>query len=298
MTNTPDRKHNDLGNKHPCPLTRGVNLSNLVLVSRGVKFQIKPFYFERLSILIALVVILLVSLKTVGFASYYGSAVSLPIENDVSNAGDIVSYIDGKYSLSNRPYDTTMFGVIVEDPSTAFRDLNLEKFKLVSSFGETSVYVTAKNGDIKTGDLITTSDYAGVGQKADESGQILGIALEDYTPQKSTDIARIIVFVDIKTSFVDKTISKNLLEVLKMSLTSPFMTPIEALRYLLAIAVVFASLVIGFSNFGKITGSSVEALGRNPLAGPSIRRVVVFNFAMTIIIMIIGLIIAYLILIL
>lgn len=234
---------------------------------------------------------------SVGMASTYDPAVSLPIENEISNAGDIVGYTDGKYSLSSKPYDVSMFGVIVDSPNTSFEDLNLEKYKLVSSFGEIPVWVTAKNGNIKTGDLITSSDYAGVGQRADESGQILGIALEDYAPQKSTDIEKILVFVDIKTNFVDKTISKNLLEVLRMSLTSPFMTPIEALRYLLAIAVVFTSLVIGFSNFGKITGSSVEALGRNPLAGPSIRKVVVFNFVMTLMIMIIGLVIAYFILI-
>jgi F0F1-type ATP synthase membrane subunit c/vacuolar-type H+-ATPase subunit K len=244
-----------------------------------------------------LVISALALTKSVGFASSYDPAVSLPIENEVSNDGDILSYTDGKYSLSDKPYDTSMFGVIVDNPNTSFEDLNLEKYELVSSFGEIPVWVTAKNGNIKTGDLITTSDFAGVGQKADESGQILGIALEDYAPQKSTDMEKILVFVDIKTNFVDKTISKNLLEVLRMSLTSPFMTPIEALRYLLAIAVVFAALVIGFSNFGKITGSSVEALGRNPLAGPSIRKVVIFNFVMTVIIMLIGLVIAYLILV-
>lgn len=231
-------------------------------------------------------------------ASYFSPAVSLPIENEVSNPGDIVSYTGGKYSLSNKPYDTEMFGVIVENPSTSFEDLNLEKYKLVSSFGETPVWVTAKKGNIKVGDLITSSDYAGVGEKAEESGQVLGIALEDYAPSNSTDMAQILVFVDIKTSFVEKAMSKNLLEVLRMSLTSPFMTPIESLRYLLAIAVVFASLVIGFSNFGKITGSSVEAYGRNPLAGPAIKKVVAFNFIMTVIIMVIGLVIAYLILIL
>lgn len=232
------------------------------------------------------------------YAYSYGPAVSVETESGKGNPGDIVSYLDGKYALSSKAYDTSMFGVIVSDPNTSFEDLNLNNYKLISSFGEAEVYVTAKNGNIKTGDLITSSDYPGVGQRAQESGQVLGIALEDYAPQNSTDIAKIIVFVDIKTNFSDQTISKNLLEVLKSSLTSPFMTPIEALRYLLAIAIVFASFVIGFSNFGKITGTSVESLGRNPLAGPAIRKVVFFNFAMTAVIMILGLGIAYFILIL
>lgn len=232
------------------------------------------------------------------FAASYSPAVSIQTENNIGNSGDIVSYLDGKYDLSRSEFDTSMFGVIVDNPNSSFEDLNLVTYKLVTSFGEVLVNVTAKNGNIKTGDFITSSDYPGVGQKATESGQILGVALEDYAPQNSTDITKILVFVDMKTSFVDTTISKNLLDVLKSSLTSPFMTPVESLRYLLAIAIVFASFVIGFSNFGKITGTSVEALGRNPLAGPSIKRVVAFNFVMTAIIMILGLGIAYFILIL
>jgi hypothetical protein len=232
------------------------------------------------------------------FAATYSPAVSVQTENNIGNTGDIVSYLDGKYDLSRKGFDPTIFGVIVDSPNTSFEDLNLTNYKLVASFGETLVNVTAKNGNIKTGDFITSSDYPGVGQKAKESGQILGVALEDYAPQNATDITKILVFVDMKTNFVDTTISKNLLEVIKSSLTSPFMTPIEALRYLLAIAIVFAAFVIGFSNFGKITGTSVEALGRNPLAGSSIKKVVFFNFAMTAIIMILGVGIAYFILIL
>lgn len=231
-------------------------------------------------------------------AASYTPAVSIQTENNGGNFGDIVSYLDGKYDLTRKSYDTTMFGVIVENPNSSFEDLNLDQYKLVTSFGEVLVNVTAKNGNIKAGDFITGSDYPGVGQRAQESGQILGISLEDYAPQNPTDISKVLVFVDIKTNFVDKTISKNLLDVLKSSLTSPFMTPIESLRYLLAIAVVFATFVIGFSNFGRITGTSIESLGRNPLAGPSIKRVVFFNFAMTGVIMLLGFGIAYFILVL
>jgi hypothetical protein len=151
-------------------------------------------------------------------------------------------------------------------------------------------------GPIKEGDFVTSSNTSGVGVRAMESGQVLGVALEEYTPSAPENVGQIYVQLGIKTSFIDKTASKNLLDTLKNSLTSPFMTPIEALRYLLAIAVVFASFVIGFSSFGKITGSSVEALGRNPLAGGAIRRVIFFNFILTFLIMGIGLVIAYLIL--
>ncbi len=226
----------------------------------------------------------------------FGSAVSIQTEGNAGEGGDIVTYKGGIYTLSKDIYDGDMFGVIVASAPSSLEDLNLRQYKLVSSFGENLVRVSAKNGNIKVGDLITSSDTPGVGERALETGQVLGIALEDYTPPSSGDIAKIMVFVDIKTSFFEKNMSKNLLDIFKSTIKSPFLSPIEALRYILAIAVVFASLVIGFSNFGKITGSSIEALGRNPLASSSIRKVVVFNFVMTGIIMSIGLGIAYFVL--
>lgn len=230
------------------------------------------------------------------FAATYESAVSFPIDGDVGKAGDIVSFVDNKFVLSSEPNDPAMVGVIVDSPATSFEDTNMTQYKFITPDGDVLVNVSGSSGAIKEGDFITSSATPGVGIKALESGQILGVALEEFTPNNPEDVGQIYVQLGIRTSFVDKTISKNLLDTLKNSLTSPFMTPIEALRYLLAIGVVFASFVIGFSSFGKITGTSVEALGRNPLAGGAIRKVIFFNFILTFVIMGIGLAIAYLIL--
>jgi hypothetical protein len=230
------------------------------------------------------------------YAISYEAAVSVNVADTGAKAGDIVSFVGTQYVLASKLYDTDMIGVIIADPATSFEDRNLTNGLLVTSVGEVLVNVSSKYGDIKEGDYITSSDIPGAGVKAGESGQVLGIALEDLVPSGNDNTGQIYVLLDIKTSFVDKNMSKNLLDTLKNSLTSPFMTPIEALRYLLAIGVVFSSFVIGFSSFGRITGTSVEALGRNPLAGGTIRKVIFFNFAMTFVIMAIGLGIAYLIL--
>ncbi|MFC1700505.1 hypothetical protein ACFLZ4_02595, partial [Patescibacteria group bacterium] len=193
----------------------------------------------------------------------YDTAVSIPFPDGVGTGGDIVSYSGGEYALSATPYDPTMVGVIVIDPEVALEDRNLTTSQYISSYGEVLVNV---KGEVGEGDYMTSSDTPGVGMRAEESGAILGTALEEFVPANSDDIGQIYVLLGIKTGFGGKTLSKNLFDTLKNSIASPFMTPIEALRYLLAIAVVFASFVIGFGNFGKITGSSVEALGRNPLA--------------------------------
>lgn len=259
-----------------------------------IKFAFKKLNNVGLFVFFAFFVLLLSVSHT--FAETYESAVSVPIEGNAGKTGDIVSFVSNKFILSSAPFDNSMVGVVVDSPPLFFQDLNMPQYRLVAANGDLLVNVTAKFGAIKEGDYITSSNTPGVGVKAVESGQILGVALEEYNPKNADDVGQIYVQIGIKTSFMDKSISKNLFDTLKNSITSPFMTPIEALRYLLAIAVVFASFVIGFSSFGKITGTSVEALGRNPLAGAAIRKVVVFNFLLTFLIMAIGLFLAYLIL--
>lgn len=224
------------------------------------------------------------------------NAITLPIMDQKVGDGNLVSYTDGIYTMSKKPYDSALFGVVTVNPSTSLVDSAMPNGFLVTSFGENYVMVSATNGNIAEGDYITSSDIPGVGVKALESGQILGIARQAYAPANPMATGKILVFVDIKTNFQDKTLSKNLLDSLKKSVSSPFTTPIEALRYVLAIIVVLASFLIGFTSFGKIASSSVESLGRNPLAGGAIRRVIIFNFALTFIIMGVGMGIAYFIL--
>lgn len=239
---------------------------------------------------------LIISFPTYTNADSYEYAVTVPIEDNRGNPGDIVSYKEGKYVLTADPYDSSIYGVVVDNPSISFEDRNLEQSKLVTSMGEVLLNVSAKNGNIKEGDYVTSSDILGVGVKAVEDGQVVGIAMESYEPSNKEDIGQIYILMDVKTNFFGKGISGNILDIIRNSLTSPFMTPVQALRYLLAIAIIFASFVIGFSSFGKITGSSVEALGRNPLAGGAIRRVMLFNFILTFLIMAMGLAVAYFIL--
>jgi len=230
------------------------------------------------------------------FAVSYEYAVTVPVVDNKGNPGDIVSYKEGKYSLTDVFQDPAIYGVIVENPSISFVDRNLEESKLVTSMGEVLLNLSLKNGSIKEGDYLTSSDIPGVGVKANEDGQVLGVAMEEFSSNNEEEMGQIYVLLDIKTMFFGKGLSGNLLDIIRNSLTSPFMTPVQALRYLLAIAIIFASFVIGFSSFGKITGSSEEALGRNPLAGTAIRKVMFFNFVLTFVIMAMGLIAAYFIL--
>ncbi|MBN1162166.1 hypothetical protein JXA34_00280 [Patescibacteria group bacterium] len=227
--------------------------------------------------------------------SYNEIAFSVKIENKEAAGGHIVSYRNGEYNLSEQPYDLTMFGVIVEHPIAAFEEVvNTEDMKLVLSSGEAYVKVTNENGEIKKGDYITSSGKPGYGVKALSNGHVLGVALEDMG-----DGDTIPVYIDIKTNYISSAgLRGNIFEFLKSGFDAAYLSPLTSFRYLLAALIVIASFLIGFRTFGRISNQSIEAIGRNPLARGSIRRLVFFNFLLTFLIISAGLLIAYLVLIL
>ena len=219
--------------------------------------------------------------------------ISVTLPMDAGEDGELVSYSEGKYLLSAKPYDPDIFGVITDRSAIALDDIDLQSKKFITSEGEVLVKVTAKNGNIEVGDYITSSDIPGVGQKATTNGQIVGIALDDYAPGSPDQVEKLMIYVDIRTNFVSGGSKIGILD----ALTAGNLSGVS-IRYLLAALVTLVTFGIGFISFGKTSGNSVEALGRNPLAGSHIKAVVVFNFLLTFIIMIIGLAIAYLILVL
>lgn len=227
-----------------------------------------------------------------------GTGYSIYIEDTAAAPGKIVSYREGTYVLSTIPYDEFIYGVITEKPVTYVEDTSLESYMLVVTEGEAFVEVTNSSGDISKGDLITTSEIPGVGQKAELPGQVLGVALQSFSSDTEGAQEGILVHVDVRTNFVSENVRVNLIEALRGGLHAPFMTPVTSLRYILAALVTAGSFVLGFASFGKTSGSGIEALGRNPLAKAEIQRSMVFHFVLTGFIMLGGIFLAYLILIL
>ncbi len=231
-------------------------------------------------------------------AGTYDFAISVPIIDPTVEEGSIISYVDGEYVLSIEAYDSSIFGIVSHNPSLYLEDQNLESYVLVGSKGEMDVRVTTKNGIIKKGEYLTSSEIPGVAQKVDKSGRVLGIALEDYEVEDPNEIGLIAVFVDIKAHLKQESLTENLLTVISDGLSSAFLTPLASLRYIMALIVTSITFAIAFLSFSRLTSRGVEALGRNPLAGSSIRSVIIFNFILTFIIIASGLAIAYLILVL
>ncbi len=227
-----------------------------------------------------------------------GFGVGYEVEGGKGREGNIVSVTDkGTYKLSTLPYDPKVFGAIVDQTPLTLVDQTLKNAKIVLSSGETRVLVNGEGGNISKGDFITSSSTEGVGMKATSSGYVLGIALEDFRPRTPSESKLVAVNLRIGNQFISTNPRSNLLQVLKSGLDAPTLAPLESLRYLLSGLAVVAAFIIGFASFGKTSSTSIEAMGRNPLAKNTIQTTVFFNFLLTGLIMFSGVFLAYLILI-
>lgn len=222
-----------------------------------------------------------------------GAAVSVQINEQVSE-GNIISASGKGYSLSKIEYDSSIFGVVTQNPAFVLENTGITNSRSVATSGTARVRVSTINGQIKKGDLITSSKIPGVGMKAIRNGFVLGNALEPFV--SAAGEGTILVSINPHFNNANPSARGDLVSTIKNAGTAIYLSPLEALRYILAGSTALLSFIFGFVFFGKISLRGVEALGRNPLAARSIEVGVVGNVLLTIIIIGIGLGIAYLIL--
>lgn len=225
-----------------------------------------------------------------------GIATYVKITNPKAQEGDIVKFTGKGYALSDIAYETSIFGVIVTNPAISLESDQIQNAKPVVTNGKVYVRVTSANGQIGIGDLITTSTLPGVGQKANENGYVIGSALEEYKERNPKKVGKILVQLNITFNGVTANQSTNLLSSFRLALSSPYLTPINALRYVFAAGIVLVALFMSVTYFGKMATTGVEALGRNPLAGKSITVGIVINVTLGIGIIALAIAVAYLIL--
>ncbi|MBN2356479.1 hypothetical protein JXO59_10220 [candidate division KSB1 bacterium] len=115
----------------------------------------------------------------------WGDVAENVIGDDDIEAGDVVVVDEnGKYRVKKcaKPYDTRVAGIISTKPTIIVGTLIVGGHPLALS-GIVPCKVTAANGPIRPGDLLTTSDAPGYAMKASEpkTGAIIGKALEGWT---------------------------------------------------------------------------------------------------------------------
>jgi F0F1-type ATP synthase membrane subunit c/vacuolar-type H+-ATPase subunit K len=163
--------------------------------------------------------------------------------------------------------------------------------------GKSMVRVSTINGNIKIGDYITTSTIPGVAQKATENGYVIGVAQQNYNNKDPNKIVTIYVTLHLNFGLISMGLRENLLVAFRQGMRAPFSSPLNTLRYLISAVTALLSFAAGFWFFGKVSSRGVEAIGRNPLARRFILLSVLFNVGITVSVMLLGVALAYIILV-
>ncbi len=228
--------------------------------------------------------------------------------------GDLVSYTDKGLVRSDREYDNRLFGVVQTNPSVSYRRVDGTGTPVTRS-GTVFVNVTTINGPIKVGDLITSSNMAGKGEKAENSGYVIGFATKEFKDGEGTQVqytanngainrqvwvGQIPVAIKIEFAELNTARSTNrLLEAVNQAFFRNVSDPeqfVNIVRYILAGLAVLLSFVIGFFTFARSIPKGIEALGRNPLARASIQFGIIINIIFTVGIALIGIVAAVILL--
>ncbi|MDO8335482.1 MAG: hypothetical protein Q7T74_01715 [Candidatus Saccharibacteria bacterium] len=228
--------------------------------------------------------------------------ISLGIANYVTISGkdikdgDIITSSEKGYFKSKTPYDPLVIGVISIKPALS---INIEgsqesSYPVITS-GNVEVNVSSINGDIKEGDLITSSSIPGAGMKANQTGYIIGRALDPYSSRDKSAIGKINIVLNLHYSYSSSKTPSRISDILNLSVLATYESPSAVFKYVVAGIIILLSFILGVFSFGRVANTGVEALGRNPLAGKMIQLGIVFNVLITLSIIAAGFVMAFLI---
>lgn len=216
-------------------------------------------------------------------------------------------------SLANLNNSEYLVGV-VEDDGEGLITLNKGGAEvLVATSGEIFAFVSDLNGDIAPGDFIGTSWINGVGMKAERvtEQKLLGVALEGF----NADVAEAIDITEVETAggAKDARISKIAVRLLEREVgpdTGQGLSNLEELalrlagqhvpfsRIVAAFGIFTISVIISGVFLANAIRSSLISIGRNPLAHSSIFNTLMQISGVSIALILVGSMLAYVVLIL
>lgn len=232
-----------------------------------------------------------------------GVAENTEVADQEIQGGQIVGQAPEGIVRTKQPYWEKLFGVAVSSPIIVVHE-KTDKTRAIATSGEALVQVTAKNGGVKVGDFVTSSDIPGVGMKAREPGYVVGIAKTAFTPANSESVGTSnetgTVLVEINVHFTaksDKELGNVLLRIFKAFTTSleDQSKIAQVIRYVIGSFLALIIFLFSMFWFGRSLKTSIEAMGRNPLARNSIQFGMLINFFLAAFVTIIGLVVAFII---
>ncbi len=209
--------------------------------------------------------------------------------------GDILMYSDTGLKRADIIYSNKIFGVLQDKPLLVYRRPDNTGKPVIRS-GTAEVNVTNAGGPIKKGDYITSSPTAGKGQKASQSGYVLGVALADMNDPAGK------IQVAIRIEYAELTNTRSVLRLLDAFNIAAFQTAsnpqqgIQLIKYTSSGLIVILALILSILIFARSITKSIEALGRNPLARNAIMLSIVINAGLTVVTILIGVAAAFILL--
>jgi hypothetical protein len=231
--------------------------------------------------------------------SCFGEVAKIQLPDKDLKDGTLIALAGKDIQQSSSPYQNVILGTICNKPSYSGKpssDLGSgsggNEYEVVVA-GYSLVTVNTKNGNIKKGDQITSSNDKGVGMKAVKSGYVLGTALEDYSSGNKDETKTIKVSVSVHYYDTGNSIKTNIADVFKLAALAAYEQPKLALKYIASAVVVVATIIFSFVSVGKVARLGIIALGRNPLAAGKIYKGILVNTLSSLAIIISGLVAAY-----
>jgi hypothetical protein len=204
------------------------------------------------------------------------------IEGGKAEEGDIITSTAKGFALAASAYDAKVQGVIVDNPAIYFRSTSDagKKYTYLSE-GDVMVKVSTINGDIKRGDVLSTSTKKGVAMKATQSGYVIGMAQSEFSSSSPTKVGKVRMSFGVRYVAARAGLSSSLFDIFNLSALATYEQPLTVFKYVLAGIVAIISLSFGFLYFGRIAAMGIEALGRNPLASRMIQLGIFLNVVLT-----------------
>lgn len=207
------------------------------------------------------------------------------IDDEDAVSGDIISNTSKGLFRTNVPYDNSMLGVLTDEPVAVFRAESGPE-KAIATGGVAVVNVVNANGEVKKGDFVTSSTTPGKGMRATNSGNVLGIALNDAEGGQ-VDVSLRMEYAEINSPQSLKRLFDLLGRGLSQSADDPERFS-QLVRYMAAGLAILLAILLALLTFARSVPKAIEAIGRNPLARNSIYLSLVVSVIIMIVIVAIG----------
>jgi hypothetical protein len=261
----------------------------------------------------ALFVLFFVFLSSLSVAGAVGLVGEEFVSDGTFKVGSIVS-IDKNNpesielsSLTNSDY---LLGVVANQEENSVTFSKEGSKTTVTLSGEVEVFVSDANGVVRTGDFIGSSWLEGVGMKSLESDKqkLLGVALEDYNSAESrfygeidTDSGKKNISIDaVKIRLFEKEGTKQTIAAQSgiENILSNIAGKEVSYAKVLACSILFliTLIVSGMFIVSSIKGSFIS-MGRNPLASASIYKSLLHVSGLSVLVLIIGTALTYVVLV-